>query len=396
MRATQYELNSLSELLSKEPPQIHQAPRTFFDIAGFAHYETVVSNFYAYYFNPQGEHGLGDVFLQALLSLVPENSPVKFMAWTDVEVNREVKTKQGNFIDLVIGIPSTDKPVDDDSPDAAPYTYKSAFIIENKVYAWLYNHIEDYYNSIHAHKKQGIVLSLRKEEINKTYFTSITHHDLITQVKELISRKKLTIDAREKTILEDFMQNLENMTKEQDLKAHMQFFHDNSTEIAQILQLRDEVSSALFQKVHNACVMLDLNLEIHSKKSPRLRHLWLPGEHVYFTVLLEDLFKGNRTSRVFIELDKDGITRVQEFENQEIQPKVDTSKVSITKVDKVSYMHYAELKLTPTVDDLNTFDQYLTKQIEESGLKAMFVAIREKLKTPADTNTLKTSADESK
>ncbi len=99
MRATQYDLNSLSELLSKEPPQIHQAACTFFDIAGFPHYEKVVSNFYAYYFNPQGEHGLGDLFIRAWLSLIAENNLPSEAICTGAAVRREVHTRNGKFID---------------------------------------------------------------------------------------------------------------------------------------------------------------------------------------------------------------------------------------------------------------------------------------------------------
>jgi hypothetical protein len=92
--------------LLKEQIQLPTRPTTFFDLSGLTYNETVFSNLYAYYLNPTGDHGLRDLFLNALCSLIQEKTgkpSLKNRMWAKVE--REVRTNVGNFIDLVVTEP---------------------------------------------------------------------------------------------------------------------------------------------------------------------------------------------------------------------------------------------------------------------------------------------------
>ena len=42
-------------------------PQTFMEIGGYPHYENVCSNFLAFFFDPEGPHGLSSLFLDALV-----------------------------------------------------------------------------------------------------------------------------------------------------------------------------------------------------------------------------------------------------------------------------------------------------------------------------------------
>lgn len=42
-------------------------PQTFMEIAGYPHYENACSNFLAFFFDPEGPHGLGNLFLHSLM-----------------------------------------------------------------------------------------------------------------------------------------------------------------------------------------------------------------------------------------------------------------------------------------------------------------------------------------
>ena len=64
--------------------------QSIFNIAGYPHYENVASNILAFYFNPDNEHGLGNLLLHSLLSLT--NSEVMYL--NNVKVDREVYTKK--------------------------------------------------------------------------------------------------------------------------------------------------------------------------------------------------------------------------------------------------------------------------------------------------------------
>ena len=45
---------------------------TIFDISGYPHYEDVISNWYAFFFDPLAEHSLRDLFLQSLIEIINE------------------------------------------------------------------------------------------------------------------------------------------------------------------------------------------------------------------------------------------------------------------------------------------------------------------------------------
>jgi hypothetical protein len=76
-----------------------KAPRTFLELAGYPHYENVCSNLLSFYLDPEGEHGLSDLLLRALMNCVG-------ISWEgtihQAELRREVYTKQGGKLDLLV------------------------------------------------------------------------------------------------------------------------------------------------------------------------------------------------------------------------------------------------------------------------------------------------------
>ena len=77
-----------------------------------------------------------------------------------------------------------------------------AIIIENKLFANLYNNILDYWNSVKADNKILIVLSLypiekpQKIENKGIKFINITHGELIEKVKQNLSEFFIDSDDR--------------------------------------------------------------------------------------------------------------------------------------------------------------------------------------------------------
>ncbi|MCY7351216.1 MAG: hypothetical protein LH606_11195 [Cytophagaceae bacterium] len=65
-----YQYNELNAqfgyLLEHAPVKKAEVLPTLFDIAGFPHYERVVSNVSAFFFQTENPHGLGPLFLNAL------------------------------------------------------------------------------------------------------------------------------------------------------------------------------------------------------------------------------------------------------------------------------------------------------------------------------------------
>jgi hypothetical protein len=76
-------------------------PQTFMEIGGYPHYENVCSNFLAFFFDPEGPHGLGSLFLDALVDSIGI-SGVEEGLGGNVSVEREVVTGAGNRTDLLV------------------------------------------------------------------------------------------------------------------------------------------------------------------------------------------------------------------------------------------------------------------------------------------------------
>ncbi len=100
-------------------------PPTFMEITSYPHLENVASNVLDFYFNPNAEHGLGALLLEALLSLT--ETPTTISNPQGVVVSREVSTTSGKRIDLLI----------DAYPDAV-------IVIENKIYHTANNDFLEY------------------------------------------------------------------------------------------------------------------------------------------------------------------------------------------------------------------------------------------------------------
>jgi hypothetical protein len=115
---------SLLDEFNRLPGRISR-PQTFMEIGGYPHYEHVCSNFLAFFFDPEGPHGLGSLFLEALVDSVGIEGADGDLG-TNVSVEREVFTETGNRIDLLIRSDS------------------HAVLIENKIFAAVANPFEDY------------------------------------------------------------------------------------------------------------------------------------------------------------------------------------------------------------------------------------------------------------
>src|ERR1022692_24337 len=102
--------------------------RTFMEVSGYPHYENVSSNLLAFYFDPEEEHGLGDLLLTSFISLTPKvNVPD---CKTGIKIHPQYPTDAGGFLDLLIE--------------------GESFIlgIENKIYHHLANDLVDYGKTI--------------------------------------------------------------------------------------------------------------------------------------------------------------------------------------------------------------------------------------------------------
>jgi hypothetical protein len=145
--------------------------------------ETALSNLLAYYFDRNGDHGFGTLFLNALSGLLTDKR-IDFNLSDDqiekdaFEVLKEVITDKGNFIDLLIRFKHRQR------------SKSWAIIIENKIKHSLVNDLEDYWKDcdyINDENKILIVLSAKIENVTISRISNIcylNHLELKNSVQE--------------------------------------------------------------------------------------------------------------------------------------------------------------------------------------------------------------------
>lgn len=226
--------------LLEDLPKKSKLRRNFIDIAGYPSWENVNSNLLAFYFDKTDDHGFGTLFLDSLLELISGDTN-KISSESDFVVAREVRTNEGNRIDIVINQNGLDESANEEFTPQSEW----AIIIENKINHTLENNLVDYWNSVSATFKIGVVLSKkiddfpikkRKELIEKNiHFIHVSHKDLMEKVQQKLHQCFIDADDRHLLFLKEFIVNTNNfyysesMNKDNEIK--LQLFQSNAESI---------------------------------------------------------------------------------------------------------------------------------------------------------------------
>lgn len=230
--------DSLSHLLAhfRDIGLQQKQPPTFMEITRYPHWENVASNVLEFYFNPNAQHGLGTLLLDALIALA--ETKVKISNPQGISVAREVTTTAGKRIDLLI----------DAYPDAV-------IVIENKIFHSANNDFSEYeqYAKRLALKRPVllILLSLRPiaGNIDIGAFQTILYQDFCQEVLNLLGSRVIQANDRYLTFLLDFIQTIQNLsTKRQMNEEFRAFLKAHEQEIIPLLQQARELQRDMKQK----------------------------------------------------------------------------------------------------------------------------------------------------
>lgn len=218
MEKLEYFLNNASV------PVIKNKPKTFLGIAKQPHYENVLSNMYAFFFDVNEVHGFRDLFITSLIEIIREcgleEKSNSFEKFSDFNCETEFTTKKGGRIDLLLK------------------NKEQAILIENKVYHNLNNDLEDYWSTIKLtdEKKIGVVLSLHRIPIIAHHgFINITHLSLMKKVMSNVGHYLLKSDPTYLVFLKDLYQNVINMSTKSIKKEDIKFYRENRDEYIMLL-----------------------------------------------------------------------------------------------------------------------------------------------------------------
>lgn len=165
---------------------------TYLEVAGCELNEGTWTSILAFFLDPQGEHGLGSLVLDVLLSLFDHHGHNG-----EATVTQEVRIPSGKQIDLLIETPT------------------HIIVIENKVRHQPVNPFDEYYrfaqslNSSNDRVVLGILLSIEATALaDNAHFKCLTHGQFLKSLRTALEASPLVHPGSLRWILEDFMETV--------------------------------------------------------------------------------------------------------------------------------------------------------------------------------------------
>jgi len=276
-------LDWLKEITDKFS-KITRGRKNLIEIAGYPSWENVNSNILAFYFDPLEEHGFKTLFLDGLLEIISENLGSGFdrslFEYDSISISREYTTNKGNRIDILI---ASDSVSNDNTPDWA-------IIIENKIYAELYNDLVDYWESANAKNKVGVVLCISENDVlvnkiselynNGIYYCVITHEEFINVVQQNLAQHYIDSDDRHLLFLKEYIANIKshypNPEVDKAMDDILHLFHDKSDYIKTFYKVDKQVMEYISKSLTN--VMMKFGFKPQNENSYSNKHYILNHE----------------------------------------------------------------------------------------------------------------------
>ena len=220
-------LKELKKVYVKKP----KTNQTFLEISGFPSREVVCSNILKFYLDNTEEHALGSIVLEALLKAADIYNIKNISEYT---VDREYTTLKGNYMDLVI--------------------YNDEFVIgiENKIWASVYNDLQDYADTIERinHNAYKIILSIKDETqiAKQNKYINVTYSKLFKFLEPMLKEK---YDSSNKwhIYLQDFIENIKRLeVEDMENKEIIQWANDNKKDIEEFYDFLSSVKRELNHK----------------------------------------------------------------------------------------------------------------------------------------------------
>lgn len=360
-------LEELQTWLSRQNniPKKRYRVNTLMDIVGVTHLENNWSDVYAYFFKQHESHGLGRLFIDTLKDLVAQATGKPTLEMSDYNVVREegVLDEKGNNkrIDLLI------------------QNEEEAFIIENKVYAKLYNRLDLYWKkpSVPDENKRGVVLSLWPTKPTHGEFINITHESFAKAIEQALPKYFVGAQPKALMLLQDFILNIYNVThsmNEEELKFY--FANGNREKINRLAEIRKNVVTYIWQTIEDGNHLKSLfhnngwKLSVKTKNNVNFVYYTFDAmpNNVMLTLVYDTLWNYDHNGcriRMFLEIkSKEMIQFVENHaaELKEMGVEPDGHK------KETSWWHYRGYEIPFSVEDFANKDAIASKIIE--GIKA--------------------------
>ena len=355
-------------LVTSKIPEVKEKPKTFLGIAKQPHYENVLSNLYAFYFDIKEEHGMYDLFISTFLEIIDIKGGGldKILNFNeDFEVTTELATKEGR-IDIFL---------------ESDY---SAIIIENKVNHQLINDLDDYWkhSGKSSRNKIGIVLSLKEiSKINHVDFINITHLEFLTKVMENSGKYLSNANDKYMIFLKDFYQNILNLSDSIMDNGKLSFYLEHQNKINDIQNINGEVHNYILSEIDAASKYFETQTFLDAKSSKRLRYYRSNAvRNLMFTIVIDKLLDRNRELWIGVELQGD---LLKDKERYRSLFKGKDYKCLLDKFyapSKYPWDHFAGASFKLEDENYNNLQQFVIDKIEQEGFLEIFNILNSFLK----------------
>lgn len=211
-----------------------KAEDNIFEIAGYPHYENVVSNILSFFFDTTEQHGYKDLYIKSLLNCYLAKSGRDDISSESIitsNIEREYSNGSDKRIDLLI--------------DCGSFLV----LVENKIYASLYNDLDIYTNMANNYLKSTdnegvpilkIVLSLFEvNDIKQADVINVTYDELI---KELCKNKSnYPVSGKWKMFSDEFMENIKRRKATMKMNDEwIEFAENNIDDVSNFIDAYNE------------------------------------------------------------------------------------------------------------------------------------------------------------
>jgi len=360
----QEELNKLEQFLqTTDIPIIKKNPKTFLSIAKQPHYENVLSNILAFYFNVNEEHGLKDLFIDTFQKLITKKLTSKI-----INLNRNFNVETEYHTD------------DDGRIDILLTNNEQAIIIENKVYHHLKNNdLDDYFNTIKLEnnnqsddKKVVVVLSLKPEpdlynrEFNNIkHFVNITHFEFLENVMKNLTNY-LVNKNKYYYFLEDLYQNIKNLSNKNMEKEELQFYFDNQNQINSAKELFFGTRTYLQTEVKNAGLSIK-NLNKYNPKHIKKRgcyYVYPNNKNLMFTIIFGQLLSSEKRLLLIVELQNELTKNKDQYKSIEFNEEERKLLTDNFYTDNKNWAHFAIKEFKLEEIDMSNLSEFIQTELE--------------------------------
>ena len=239
---------------------------------------------------------------------------------------------------------------------------QSVIIIENKIYHWLHNDLQNYWDTFKRYKnpnKKGILLTLNPEKPTNSNFVNITH---INWVNKILQRGiPSSISEKHKMYLNDFIENIKRLTNRIVMNDGIKFYLENSYEVEQVIKFRENASMYIIEKINNAASYF--NWCVYGNE---YKQMWdeINGVRIFYTLFPKQIMV-NKELKFVIEIDsvaREYYDRLMESLNEEDFFDNNFKKTN-EKNNFFAHILYYQEKLD--VEDFDSLDEKIISIITE-------------------------------